>query len=204
MLLKHWLQEPGFTWERQTKCDKREREVVLLKGNTTGRQSSVLGTLSPKFTGAGDLGRRFYFALTSPYLFISTRMYGGLRGSAGKESACNAGDLGSTLGLGRSPGEVYWSIHSSILAWRVPWTVLSMGSQRVGHDWVTSLSLFTFMHWRRKWQPTPVFLPGESQGRGSLVGCRLWGRTRLKWFSSSGSRATFAFTFRICLCFKLV
>ena len=37
--------------------------------------------------------------------------------------------------------------------------------------------LFTFMHWRRKWQPTPVLLPGESQGRGSLVGCRLWGRT---------------------------
>ena len=36
---------------------------------------------------------------------------------------------------------------------------------------------FTFMHWRRKWQPTPVFLPGESQGRGSLVGCRLCGRT---------------------------
>ena len=35
-------------------------------------------------------------------------------------------------------------------------------------------SLFTLMHWRRKWQPTPVFLPGESQ---SLVGCCLWGRT---------------------------
>ena len=33
------------------------------------------------------------------------------------------------------------------------------------------------MHWRRKWQPTPVLLPGESQGRGSLVGCRLWDRT---------------------------
>ena len=48
---------------------------------------------------------------------------------------------------------------------------------RVGHDWATSLSLFTFMHWRRKWQPTPVFLPGESQGRGSLVGFRLWGHT---------------------------
>ena len=42
----------------------------------------------------------------------------------------------------------------------------------------TSLSLFTFMHWRRKWQPTPVFLSGESQGRGTLVGCRLWGRTK--------------------------
>ena len=52
-----------------------------------------------------------------------------------------------------------------------------MGSLRVGHNWATSLSLFTFMHWRRKWQPTPVFLPGESQGRGHLVGCYLWGRT---------------------------
>ena len=40
-----------------------------------------------------------------------------------------------------------------------------------------ALSLFAFMHWRRRWQPTPVFLPGESRGRGSLVGCRLWGRT---------------------------
>ena len=51
------------------------------------------------------------------------------------------------------------------------------GQPGVGHDWATSLSLFTFMHWRRKWQPTPVFLPGESQGQGSLVGCRLWGPT---------------------------
>ena len=41
----------------------------------------------------------------------------------------------------------------------------------------TRLSDFTFMHWRRQWQPTLVFLPGESQGWGSLVGCRLWGRT---------------------------
>ena len=45
----------------------------------------------------------------------------------------------------------------------------------------TRLSNFTFnfpfMHWRRKWQPTPVFLPGESQGWGSLVDCRLWGCT---------------------------
>ena len=42
-----------------------------------------------------------------------------------------------------------------------------------------SFSLFTFMHWRRQWQPTPMFLPGESQGRGSLVGCRVWGCTEL-------------------------
>ena len=72
--------------------------------------------------------------------------------------------------------------HSSPLAWRIPWTeepggLQSMGSWRVGNDWATSLSLFTFMRWRRRWQPTPVFLPGESQGRRSLVGCRLWGRT---------------------------
>ena len=55
----------------------------------------------------------------------------------------------------------------------------SMGSLRVGQDSATLLSLFTFLHWRRQWQPTPVFLPGESQGRGSLVGCRLWGHTEL-------------------------
>ena len=72
--------------------------------------------------------------------------------------------------------------HSSTLAWKIPWMeepggLQSMRSRRVRHDWVTSLSLFTFTHWRRKWQPTPVFLPGESQGWRSLVGCRLWGRT---------------------------
>ena len=74
--------------------------------------------------------------------------------------------------------------HSSTLAWQIPWTeepgrLQSMGSLGVGHDWATSLSLFTFMHWRRKWQPTPVFLPGGSQGQGSLVGCHLWGCTEL-------------------------
>ena len=72
--------------------------------------------------------------------------------------------------------------HSSTLAWKIPWAeeagrLQSMGSLRVSHNWATSLSLFTFMHWRRKWQPTPVFLPGEPQGWGSLVGCRLWGHT---------------------------
>ena len=72
--------------------------------------------------------------------------------------------------------------YSSTLAWKIPWMeeparLQSMGLRRVGHDWATSLSLFTFMYWRRKWQPTWVFLPGESQGQRSLVGCRLWGRT---------------------------
>ena len=72
--------------------------------------------------------------------------------------------------------------HSSTLAWQIPWTeepgrLQSMGSLRVRHNWETSLSLFIFVHWRRKWQPTPMFLPGEPQGRRSLVGCRLWGHT---------------------------
>ena len=72
--------------------------------------------------------------------------------------------------------------HSSTLAWKIPWTeepgrLQSMGSRRVGHDLETSL--FTFMHWRRQWQPTPVFLPGECQGQRSLVGCHLWGHTEL-------------------------
>ena len=71
--------------------------------------------------------------------------------------------------------------HTSTLAWKTPWMeepggLKSMGLLGVRQDRVTSLSLFTFKHWRRKWQPTPVFLPGESQGRESLLGCRLWGR----------------------------
>ena len=74
--------------------------------------------------------------------------------------------------------------HSSTLAWKVPWReepgrLQSMGSLRVRHDWATSLSLFTFMHWRRKWWPTPVFLPGKSQGRASKVGCLTMGLHRV-------------------------
>ena len=93
--------------------------------------------------------------------------------------------------------------HSSTLAWKIPWMeepgrLQSIGLRRVGHDRATSLSLslFIFIHWRRKWQPTPVFLPGESQGRGSLVGCRPWGRKsrkRLKRLSSSSRRFVTAF-----------
>ena len=82
--------------------------------------------------------------------------------------------------------------HSSTLAWKIPWTeepgrLQSMGSLRVWHDWATSLSLFTFLHWRRKWQPTPVFLPGESQGRWAAVYRVAQSQTRLKRLSSSSS-----------------
>ena len=70
--------------------------------------------------------------------------------------------------------------HSSTLAWKIPWM------EEPGRPWGHEESDITerlhfhfslFMHWRRKWQPTPAFLPGESQGQGSLVGCHLWGRT---------------------------
>ena len=83
--------------------------------------------------------------------------------------------------------------HSSTLAWKIQWAeepggLQSMGWWRVRHDWATSLSLFTFMHWRRKWQPTPVFLPGEFQGWGAWWAA-VYGvaqsRTRLKRRSSS-------------------
>ena len=82
------------------------------------------------------------------------------------------------------------ALHSSTLAWKIPLAeepgrLQAMGSRRVGQDWATSLSLFTFMHWRRKWQPTPVFLPGESQGWGSLLGCHLWGHTELDMTENS-------------------
>jgi len=74
--------------------------------------------------------------------------------------------------------------HSSTLAWKIPWLeepgrLQSMGSLRVEHDWATSLSLFTFTHWRRKWQPTPVFLPGESQGMEELGGLPSMGLHRV-------------------------
>ena len=79
-----------------------------------------------------------------------------------------------------------WHPHSSTLTWKIPWMeepgrLQSMWSRRVRHDWATSLSLFTLMHWRRKWQPTPVFLPGDSQGWGSLVGCHLSHRVGHDW-----------------------
>ena len=73
--------------------------------------------------------------------------------------------------------------HSSTLAWKIPWMKEPGRLQSMGSQSRTQLSDFTFtfhfhaLEKRRKWQPTPVFLPGESQGQGSLVDCRLWGCT---------------------------
>ena len=65
-----------------------------------------------------------------------------------------------------------------------------MGLLRVRHDWATSISLFTFIHWRRQWHPTPVLLPGKSHGWRSLVGCSPWGR----WESDMTEQLHFHFS----------
>ena len=83
--------------------------------------------------------------------------------------------------------------HSSTLAWKIPWMeepgrLQSMGSWRVGHNWTTSLSLFTFMHWRRKWQPTQCSCL-ENPRDGGAWWAAVYGvaqsRTRLERLSSS-------------------
>ena len=90
--------------------------------------------------------------------------------------------------------------HSSTLAWKILWTeepgrLQSIGLLGVRQDWVSSLSPFHFHAWRRTWQPTPVFLPGESQARGSLVGCRLWRSHRVRHVWAT-SLSLFTFTHR--------
>ena len=79
--------------------------------------------------------------------------------------------------------------------------------QGVAKSWTrlrTSLSLLSFMHWRRKWQPTPVFLPGESQGRGSLVGCCLWGCTELDTTEATEQQQQQQYSVRKCSNFILL
>ena len=89
-----------------------------------------------------------------------------------------------------------WATHSSTLAWKIPWTeepggLQSMGSCRVGHDWTTSISLFTFMHWRRKWHPLQCSYLENPRDRGAWWAA-VYGvaqsRTRLKRLSSSSSK----------------
>ena len=83
--------------------------------------------------------------------------------------------------------------HSSVHAWKIPWTeepggLPSMGSH--SRTWLKWLSTRARI-WRRKWQPTPIFLPGESHGQKSLVGCHLWGlRVRHDWSDLGDAAAT--------------
>ena len=92
---------------------------------------------------------------------------------------------------------VSWGIvlstpHSSTLTWKIPWTeepgrLQPIGSQRVGHDWATSLSLFTFMHWRRKWQTHSSVLAWRIPGTGEPGGLPSVGSHRVAhdWSDSS-------------------
>ena len=92
--------------------------------------------------------------------------------------------------------------HSSTLAWKIPWMeqpgrLQSMGSLRVRHDWATSLSLFTFKHWRRKWQPLQCSCLENPRDEGAWWAA-VYGvaqsRTRLKWLRSSGGISNFGKT----------
>ena len=88
---------------------------------------------------------------------------------------------------------------ASTLAWKIPWAekpgrLQSMGSLRAGHDWATSLSLFTRMHWRRKWQPTRFFA-WKIPGTGEPVGLPSMGshRVRHDWSDLAATAAAMVY-----------
>ena len=104
--------------------------------------------------------------------------------------------LQNFVGFYQTSMEKALATHSSTLAWKIPWTeepggLQSMGSLRVTHDWATSLSLFTFMHWRRKCNPLQCSCL-ENPRDGGAWWASVYGvaqsRTRLKWLSSSRSK----------------
>ena len=130
---------------------------VLLPGKSHGRRSLVC--CSPWGRKESDMTERLTWMLYTTLLMTTIHSF-------------NCHWLISSVEKAMAP-------HSSTLPWKIPRTEEPGRLQSMGfrHDWVTSLTLFTFMHWRRKWQPTPVFLPGESQGRGNLVDYCLWGCT---------------------------
>ena len=121
-------------------------------------------------------------SLLSIIILFSFICYLSTGSSDGNKSACNIGDTCLMSGSGRSAGEGYGN-PLQYSSWRIPGTeepgqLQSMGLQKLGHDSVTNTFPIIYVSvWRRQWHPTPVLLPGESQGRGSLVGCRLWGGT---------------------------
>ena len=120
------------------------------------------------------------------------RLWNNSKSSVGKVCTCNAGDLGSIPGLGRSPGEgkFYPLLYSGLYS---PWGCkeldtteqLSLSLHSLTGQSVKNLPavqetqvwfLVRKIAWRRKWQPIPVFLPGKSHGQRSLASSRPWGR----------------------------
>ena len=100
---------------------------------------------------------------------------------------CGLGDSGSIPGSGRSQ-QKEMATHSSILAWKIPWTqepggLRSMVLQRFGYDWAVAHQCRRpgFDHWvrkipwRGKWQPTSVVLHGKFHGPRTLAGYSLQG-----------------------------
>ena len=132
-------------------------------------------------------------------IFLPPKQYTDFSGGSDcKASAYNAGvvrDTGSIPGLGRFPWrrteidvflELSCFFHDpadvgNLISGSSAFSETSLNIRKFTVHILLKPGLenfeHTFMHWRRKWQPTPVFLPGESQGRGSLVGCHLWGCT---------------------------
>ena len=157
---------------------------------------AALWTVTHQAPLSVGLSRQEYCMLSSRAAMTSSRGSSQPRDQTSVSCvSCIAGGFFTTEPSGT---EKAMAPHSSTLAWKIPWTeepgrLQTMGSLRVRNDWTTSLSLSTFMHWRRKWQPTSVFLPGESQGWGSLVGGRLWGckesdmTEQLNWTELGGS-----------------
>ena len=161
--------------------------MYLLSGGSDGKESTWnagdLGSIPRlgRFSGGGHGNLLQYSSLENPHW---QRNLVGYSPCDHKES-----DMTDWLSTQRCiyvsmdmASEKAMAAHSSTLAWKIPWTgepgkLQSIRLLRVRHNWATSPSLFALMHWRRKWQPTPVFLPGESQGQRGLVGGRLWGRT---------------------------
>ena len=157
--------------------------VMLVKTLESPLECKEIQPVHPKEVSPGC-------SLEGLMLKLKLQYFGHLmRGVDSLEKTLMLGEIGGRRRRGRQRmrwldgiTELPVASHCCTLAWKIPWTkepgrLQSLASRRVGHDWATSLSLFTFTHWRRSWQPTPVFLPGEPQGWGSLVGCHLWGRT---------------------------
>ena len=191
---------PGHACPWEKSCGQRNKECENAGGDSSAFRPNVRFHHERKIRASHretilftkvKMGRKVYFCLVFAFLFFKSLFCWRIVGL----QCCSSF---------RSEKAV--APHSSTLTGKIPWTeepggLQSMGSLPVRHDWATSLSLFTFMHWRRKWQPTPVFLPGESQGWGAWWAA-VYGvtqsRTRLKRLSSSSSsNSSFRYTAKL-------